>query len=77
MVTSIHVPAQKSNAVGDINQAKPGNVIVSDGNRNAWYLGECQALTEQGEVKPVAEVMNFTGPNQGIFAIPEPGDPDR
>lgn len=62
-------------SVDSILVAKPGDVIVSDGNRNAWYLGNGEALTEQGEIKPVNEVMNFVGPNQGIFHIPEPGTP--
>lgn len=61
--------------VDDINAAKPGDVIVSDGNKNAWYLGNGEAMNEQGEVKPVNEVMNFSEPNTGIFHIPDPGTP--
>lgn len=63
-------------SVDGVTQAKPGAVIVSNnGSDMAWYLGEGQALTEQGEIKPVDQVINPVGGNDGIYNVPEPGTP--
>ena len=62
--------------VDSLNVAEPGQIIVSDNGANmAWYMGNAEALTEQGEIKPVSEVMSLVGANDGIFSIPEPGTP--
>jgi hypothetical protein len=61
---------------GGVTAAKAGAVIVSNnGADHAWYLGNGEAMTEQGEVKPVAQVINPVGPNDGIYQMPEPGTP--
>ncbi len=63
-------------SVDGITAAKPGAVIVSNNGADmAWYLGEGQAVTEQGEVKPVDQVINPAGGNDGIYQMPEPGTP--
>jgi hypothetical protein len=61
---------------GGVTAAKAGAVIVSNNSADhAWYLGNGEAMTEQGEVKPVAQVINPVGPNDGIYQMPEPGTP--
>ncbi|MEE3755259.1 hypothetical protein [Mycobacterium intracellulare] len=61
---------------GGVTKAEPGAVIVSNnGADHAWYLGNGEAMNEQGQVKPVAEVINPVGPNDGIFKMPDPGTP--
>lgn len=59
---------------------RPGDLIMGDNNRNGLYLGDGQVLTG-GEVRPIADVANFTGEGHGVFRLedtPEPapaGDP--
>lgn len=61
---------------GGVTKAEPGAVIVSNnGADHAYYLGNGEAMNEQGQVKPVDEVINPVGPNDGIFKMPEPGTP--
>lgn len=62
--------------VEGIFAAKPGDVIISSERRGAWYLGGGTVLTELGEIKPVSEVMNFTGTGDGLFTIAAPGSGD-
>lgn len=63
-------------SVDSITAAEPGAVIVSNNGADmAYYLGNGEAVNEQGETKPVDEVINPVGPNDGIFQMPEPGTP--
>lgn len=63
-------------SVDSITKADPGAVIVSNNGADmAYYLGNGEAVNEQGETKPVDEVINPVGPNDGIFQMPEPGTP--
>lgn len=63
-------------SVDSISAAKPGAIIVSNNGADmAYYLGNGEAINEQGEIKPVDQVINPVGPNDGIIQMPEPGTP--
>ena len=47
---------------------RPGDLIMGDNDRNGLYLGDGKVLSG-GEVRPVADVANFTGDGHGIFRL--------
>lgn len=53
---------------------RPGDLIMGADDRNGLYLGDGKVLTG-GEVRPVADVANFTGDGHGIFRLDEAAPP--
>ena len=51
---------------------KTGDVIMGKENKNAIYMGNEKALTESGEVKPLADVTQFGEDHLGIFRLHDP-----
>lgn len=51
---------------------REGDVVVNGDNQMGVYLGSGDMLMEGGEIKPLDEVANFGGENQGLFRLEEP-----
>ena len=56
----------------DPTEAKPGHVVHGS-KGTGFYLGDGEVLMENGQVKPLADVLELRPPNAGIFelALPE------
>lgn len=51
---------------------REGDVVVNGDNQMGVFLGNGDVLMEGGEIKPLSEVANFGGENQGLFRLEEP-----
>ena len=60
----------------DPTEAKAGDVVISS-KGNGFYLGDGQVLMENGEVKPIADVLELRPPQSGIFSLELPELPDE
>ena len=60
----------------DPTEAKAGDVVISS-KGNGFYLGDGQVLMENGEVKPISDVLELRPPQSGIFSLELPELPDE
>lgn len=60
----------------DPTDAEAGDVVISS-KGNGFYLGDGQVLMENGEVKPIADVLELRPPQSGIFSLELPELPDE
>lgn len=51
---------------------KEGDIISAADHKNGVYIGNGEVLMEDQSIKPLSEVANFDGENQGVFRMTEP-----
>lgn len=71
-------PGQELGTPVDVGDIKPGDAVIGNDER-AVYIGEidhkAMVLTEAGDIKPLADVAKFTGPDTGIYRMADNGTP--
>lgn len=63
--------------IGDMvppSSIRPGDLVMGAAG-NGVFIGNGEVLMENQEVKPLAEVTQFTEPNQGVYRLDNPDAP--